>query len=62
MDPKQHAEKLIPTIIQKALSKEALPIYGFVADRLDMIDAALLMLIRFRMDLAGRHKRTLRAE
>ncbi len=26
--PKQHAEKLIPTIIRKALSKENIPIYG----------------------------------
>jgi len=26
--PKQHAEKLIPTIIRKALSGEAIPIYG----------------------------------
>lgn len=26
--PKQHAEKLIPTIIRKALAEEAIPIYG----------------------------------
>lgn len=26
--PKQHNEKLIPTIIRKALSKEAIPVYG----------------------------------
>ncbi|MCK7535046.1 MAG: GDP-mannose 4,6-dehydratase [Marinilabiliales bacterium] len=55
--PKQHAEKLIPTIIRKALSGEPIPIYGdgknvrdwlFVLDHCRGIDRA------FHRGIAGR--------
>jgi dTDP-glucose 4,6-dehydratase len=66
--PKQHKEKLIPTIIRKALSGEAIPIYGDgmnVRDWLYVVDHAKGIDLAFHQgrfgetyNIGGRNERT----
>jgi len=54
--PRQHAEKLIPTIIRKALAGEAIPIYGDgenVRDWLYVLDHCRAIDLVFRTGRAG---------
>lgn len=54
--PKQHKEKLIPTIIRKALSEEPIPIYGdgnYVRDWLYVLDHCKGIEITFKKGHAG---------
>ena len=54
--PKQHKEKLIPTIIRKALSNQPIPIYGDglnVRDWLYVLDHAKGIELAFKKGLAG---------
>lgn len=54
--PKQHGEKLIPTIIRKALSNQAIPIYGDgmnVRDWLYVLDHAKGIDLAFHKGVAG---------
>lgn len=54
--PKQHKEKLIPTIIRKALAGEAIPIYGDgknVRDWLYVLDHAKGIILAFEKGRAG---------
>jgi len=54
--PKQHDEKLIPTIIRKALNNEAIPIYGDgknVRDWLYVLDHCIGIELAFKTGKAG---------
>lgn len=54
--PKQHDEKLIPTIIRKALSKEPIPIYGDgsnIRDWLYVLDHCKGILLAYETGVSG---------
>ncbi|MDT0539138.1 dTDP-glucose 4,6-dehydratase [Croceitalea sp. P059] len=54
--PKQHDEKLIPTIIRKALSKESIPIYGDgsnIRDWLYVLDHCKGILLAYDKGVSG---------
>ncbi|MDT0605779.1 dTDP-glucose 4,6-dehydratase [Croceitalea rosinachiae] len=54
--PKQHDEKLIPTIIRKALSKEPIPIYGDgsnIRDWLFVLDHCKGILLAYEKGVSG---------
>lgn len=54
--PKQHDEKLIPTVIRKALSKEPIPVYGKgnnVRDWLYVLDHCRGIELAFRKGVSG---------
>jgi dTDP-glucose 4,6-dehydratase len=54
--PKQHSEKLIPTIIRKAIAGESIPIYGDgenVRDWLYVLDHCKAIILVFKNGIAG---------